>query len=174
MPTDKNSQKSQAEEKKLAPEHAAEAPKSAATPKDEKQAQPAEPEAKIVEVEAAPSNGKSILIVEDEKPLSHALEMKLKKNGYETKVVMNGQDALAELKAKQYHMVLMDLIMPVMDGFELLTAMNEANLKIPAIVLSNLGQEEDRKKAAELGAIEYYVKANTPISEIIERVKKSA
>jgi len=120
-----------------------------------------------------PSNGKAILIVEDEKPLSHALEMKLKKNGYETKVVLNGQEALDELKIKKYHMILMDLIMPVMDGFELLTAMQAAKLSVPAIVLSNLGQEEDRKKAAALGAIEYFVKANTPISEIIARVQKS-
>lgn len=120
-----------------------------------------------------PSNGKSILIVEDEKPLSHALEMKLIKNGYCAKVVPNGTEAMTELKANKYNMVLLDLIMPVMDGFELLTAMKAANINIPSIVLSNLGQEEDRAKAKTLGAIDYFVKANTPISEIIARVEKS-
>jgi DNA-binding response OmpR family regulator len=124
-------------------------------------------------VSKAPGNGKSVLIVEDEKPLSHALEMKLVKNGYNAKVVPNGTEAIAELKANKYNMVLLDLIMPVMDGFELLTAMKAANINIPSIVLSNLGQEEDRAKAKTLGAIDYFVKANTPISEIIARVEKS-
>ncbi|MEQ1849520.1 MAG: response regulator [Candidatus Peribacteraceae bacterium] len=119
------------------------------------------------------SKGKSILIVEDEKPLSHALEMKLTKVGYTTKVVMNGQDALAALKAGKFDLVMMDLIMPIMDGFELLKEIKDAGVKVPAIVLSNLGQEEDRKKASELGAIDYFVKANTPISEIVARAEKA-
>jgi DNA-binding response OmpR family regulator len=64
-----------------------------------------------------------LLIVEDERPLSHALDMKLKNQGYTTKVVTNGQDALKELKSTKYDLVLMDLIMPVMDGFAMLQEM---------------------------------------------------
>lgn len=118
-------------------------------------------------------NGKLILIVEDEKPLSHALEMKLKGQGYTTKVVTNGQDALAELKNGKVSMVLLDLIMPVMDGFGVLTEMANKKLKVPVIVLSNLGQDEDRTKAKTLGAVDYFVKSNTPIADIVTRVKKS-
>lgn len=158
MAPEKNTKKTKAEEAET-------------TTPDEVKAAPAPAEP----VAAAPvaSKGKSILIVEDEKPLSHALEMKLKKSGYDTTVVMNGQDALAAMKAGKYDLVMMDLIMPVMDGFELLKAMKDAGLKVPALVLSNLGQEEDRKKASELGAIDYFVKANTPISEIIARAEKA-
>lgn len=116
-------------------------------------------------------NGKTILIVEDEKPLSHALEMKFKGQGYGTKVVINGQEALAELGKAKYDIVLMDLIMPVMDGFGMLEEMQKRGLKIPVIVLSNLGQDEDRTKAKALGAVDYFVKSNTPIADIVARVK---
>jgi two-component system OmpR family response regulator len=114
---------------------------------------------------------KQILIVEDERPLSHALEMKLQNQGFATKVVTNGQEALAELESGKWSMVLLDLIMPVMDGFALLEEMRAKEISTPAIVLSNLGQDEDRAKAKALGAIDYFVKSNTPIAEIMERVK---
>ena len=117
--------------------------------------------------------GKLILIVEDERPLSHALEMKLKNQGYATKVVTNGQDALAELKNAKYVMILLDLIMPIMDGFGVLEEIKNQKLKIPVIVLSNLGQDEDRVKAKALGAVDYFVKSNTPIADIVAKVKSS-
>jgi DNA-binding response OmpR family regulator len=150
MATEKNTKKTGAEEQKP------DAPAPASAP-----------------VTPVASKGKSILIVEDEKPLSHALEMKLTKNGYTTKVVMNGQDALTALKMEKFDLVMMDLIMPIMDGFELLKAIKDAGIKVPTIVLSNLGQEEDRKKASEMGAIDYFVKANTPISDIVARAEKA-
>lgn len=122
---------------------------------------------------AGTSKTKSILIVEDERPLSHALEMKLKSQGFVTKVVTNGTEALAELKKTPYDMMLLDLIMPVMDGFSVLTEIAEQKLKVPVIVLSNLGQDEDRAKAKSLGAVDYFVKSNTPIAEILTRVQES-
>lgn len=112
-----------------------------------------------------------VLIVEDEKPLSHALEMKLKNQGFSTKVVVNGQEAIKELKETKYDLVLLDLIMPVMDGFAVLEEMRNQKLNVPVIVLSNLGQEEDRAKTKSLGAVDYFVKSNTPIAEILKRVK---
>jgi DNA-binding response OmpR family regulator len=126
--------------------------------------------------EAAPStpvpSAKGIvLVVEDEKPLAHALEMKLKHEGYNVKVVMNGEEAIAELKNPGYGMMLLDLIMPRVDGFTVLNEMKSNNISMPVIVLSNLGQEEDRKKAKELGAADYFVKSNTPIADIVTRVK---
>ena len=134
------------------------------------------PEAVPSEKPAAPagpavSNGKRILIVEDERPLSHALEMKLKNQGYDTHVVMNGSDALAEVKGGKYDLVLLDLIMPIMDGFAVLAELKAQKIKIPVIVLSNLGQDEDRSKTKDLGAIDYFVKSNTPIADIVARVK---
>jgi len=120
-----------------------------------------------------PAAGKTILIVEDEKPLSHALEMKLKHEGFATKVVKNGQEALDALSKETFGMVLLDLIMPILDGFSVLEEIKNKKLKVPVIVLSNLGQDEDRTKAKALGAIDYFVKANTPIAEIVSRVKQS-
>jgi DNA-binding response OmpR family regulator len=124
------------------------------------------------EKKAVPT-GKMILIVEDEKPLAHALEMKLKNEGYATKTCMNGSDALEEIKKADYALMLLDLIMPVIDGFAVLEGMQTAKVKTPVIVLSNLGQEEDRAKAKTLGAIDYFVKSNTPLAEIIKRVKSA-
>ncbi len=119
------------------------------------------------------SNGKRILIVEDEKPLSHALEMKLKNQGYDTHAVMNGADALVEVKNGKYSLILLDLIMPVMDGFAVLEELKNQKIKVPVIVLSNLGQDEDRAKTKALGAIDYFVKSNTPIADIVARVKSA-
>lgn len=120
-----------------------------------------------------PATGKVILIVEDEKPLSHALEMKLKHQGFATKVVTNGQEALDALSKETFAMVLLDLIMPVIDGFGVLEEIKNKKIDVPVIVLSNLGQDEDRAKAKALGAIDYFVKANTPIAEIVSNVKQS-
>lgn len=117
--------------------------------------------------------GKMVLIVEDERPLSHALEMKLKNRGFGTKVVTNGRDAIKELKEAKYHLVLLDLIMPVMDGFAVLEEMQNQKLNVPVIVLSNLGQEEDRAKTKSLGAVDYFVKSNTPIADILRRVQEA-
>jgi DNA-binding response OmpR family regulator len=115
--------------------------------------------------------GRRILIVEDEKPLSHALAMKLKHEGFETDLAMNGAEAIEKLKTEEYSMVLLDLIMPVIDGFGVLEEIRSRQLKTPVIILSNLGQDEDRAKAKELGAVDYFVKSNTPIADIISRVK---
>lgn len=139
------------------------------TPVPEEKAVPQEIPAKV----AAASTGKTVLIVEDEKPLSHALEMKLKNQGFGTKVVTNGQDAIKELEENKYHLVLLDLIMPVMDGFAVLEEMRSKKIKVPVIVLSNLGQDEDRAKTKSLGAVDYFVKSNTPIADILKRVKEA-
>ncbi len=141
------------------------------TPKSKQQKDvPAEPTLQT-DVKTVKTNGKRILIVEDERPLSHALEMKLGHEGYETHVVTNGTDALEVLKTEKYHLILLDLIMPVMDGFAVLAALKEHKNTVPVIVLSNLGQAEDQAKTKELGAVDYFVKSNTPIADIVARVK---
>lgn len=123
-------------------------------------------------VPVKPGNTKCILVVEDERPLAHALEMKLTNEGFTVHVATNGVDAVAEVKKGGYIIMLLDLIMPLMNGFQVLEEMRAKNIKLPVIVLSNLGQDEDRTKAKELGAVDYFVKSNTPISDIIHRVKQ--
>jgi len=119
------------------------------------------------------SGKKRILIVEDERPLAHALELKMTHEGYETKVASTGSEGLKEAQSGGYDLILLDLILPEMDGFAILEAL-KAGGKMPVIiVLSNLGQDEDRKKAAEFGAKDYLVKSNVPLSDIVKVVKAS-
>ena len=121
-----------------------------------------------------PKTMKRILIVEDERPLSHALELKLANCGYETKVVETGTDAVKEMKDGSYAVFLLDIIIPEMDGFAVLKELSKSKIKTPIIILSNLGQEEDKERAKTLGVKEYCVKANTPLAEIVDIVKKYA
>jgi DNA-binding response OmpR family regulator len=117
-------------------------------------------------------DGKKILIVEDERPLAHALELKVGHEGYQTHVSLTGAEGLKEALTGGYDCILLDLIMPEMDGFTLLQELNAKKIKTPVIVLSNLGQEEDRAKAKSFGVVDYFVKANTPIVNIVKRVKE--
>ncbi len=117
--------------------------------------------------------GKSLLIVEDERPLAHALELKMKHEGYNVQVALTGAEGMRLALTNPYDLILLDIIMPEVDGFTLLETIREKKVQTPVIVLSNLGQEEDRQRAKSLGVLEYFVKANTPISEIVTRVKSA-
>ncbi len=112
--------------------------------------------------------GKKILIVEDERPLAHALELKFSHEGYGVTIATDGAEALKIANAGTFAVILLDLIMPNLDGFGFLEHMKK---KTPVIVLSNLGQDEDKQRAKALGAAGYFVKSNTPITEIIAKVK---
>jgi DNA-binding response OmpR family regulator len=114
-----------------------------------------------------------ILIAEDEKPLARALELKLTRSGFQARVVLNGAEALRALKEETFDLILLDLIMPQKNGFEVLEEMRAQNIKIPVIVVSNLGQEEDRKRVEELGAIQYLVKSNVSLAEIVKGIKSA-
>ena len=120
--------------------------------------------------EPAATGKKRILIVEDERPLAHALELKLGHEGYETVVALSGAEGLEKAHNEKFDCILLDLIMPEVDGFSFLQEYRKKS-QTPVIILSNLGQEEDKAKAKTLGATDYFVKANTPILTIVTRVK---
>ena len=113
---------------------------------------------------------KKILIFEDEKPMAHALELKLKHAGFDAKAVFNGEDGIKLLQKEKFSLILLDLIMPKMNGFAVLEALKAQKIETPVIVLSNLSQEEDEKRAKALGVKEFFIKSNTPIVKIVERV----
>ena len=115
---------------------------------------------------------KKILIVDDEKPVAKAFGLKLGRAGFESEVAFDGVDALEVLAKKNFDLILLDIIMPRMDGFEFLAELKNRNINIPVIVTSSLSQDEDEKRARDLGAIDYFVKSDTPISNIVEYVKK--
>src|SRR6185369_2365140 len=110
---------------------------------------------------------KKVLIVEDEKPMAHALELKLTKVGYLPVVCHDGESALKILQQEKFDLILLDLMMPKLDGFGVMEQLKSQNSKISIIVTSNLGQEEDSRRAKELGALEYIIKSDTPIGEIV-------
>lgn len=113
---------------------------------------------------------KKILIIEDERTLARALELKLTHTGFKAKVVYNGEDAVELFKKESFDLILLDLIMPKMDGFMVLALLKVKKIKTPVIVLSNLSQQNDMKRTKEFGAKEFFIKSNTPIATIIERV----
>ncbi len=115
---------------------------------------------------------KKVLVVEDEKPMAKALVLKLTKAGYDTQAAHDGEAALAKLREEHFDVMLLDLIMPKLDGFGVLEAMKAEGLKTPVIVSSNLGQENDQDRAKNLGAKDYFIKSDTPISGVIEHIKK--
>lgn len=116
--------------------------------------------------------GKKILIVEDERPISKALELKLNNSGFEAMAAYDGLQALTKIETDKPDLVLLDLVMPNLDGFGLLNKLKEKNISVPVIVTSNLSQEEDINKAKSLGAIDYYVKSNTSLSAIVDLINK--
>lgn len=115
---------------------------------------------------------KKILIAEDEKPMAHALQMKLEHVGYEAVIAEDGGIALEELRKKTYDLLILDIMMPKVDGWAVLEALQKEGNKIPVIVASNLSQTEDEKRARELGAKDFIIKSNTPLAQIIESIQK--
>jgi DNA-binding response OmpR family regulator len=115
---------------------------------------------------------KKILIVEDEKPMAHALELKLAHAGFDAKIVLNGEEAIDILKDEKFDLILCDLVMPELDGFSLMQTLKDQKNKIPIVVLSNLSQQDDENRARELGAINFFVKSDMPITEIIHYVEE--
>lgn len=116
---------------------------------------------------------KKILLAEDDKFISLAYLDGLKRAGYEVEHAKNGKEALEKAKSFLPDLIFLDIIMPEMNGFEALEEIkkDESLKNIPVIVLSNLGQDTDIKKGKELGAIDYLIKANFSMAEVIKKIE---
>jgi DNA-binding response OmpR family regulator len=116
-----------------------------------------------------------ILVVEDETFLVKIYAVKLKKEGYDVSIANDGEAAVKMAADVKPDLILLDLILPKMNGFEALEKIraNAENKKTPVIVLSNLGQEEDIKRAESLGADDYLVKANFSIQDIVTKIRET-
>jgi DNA-binding response OmpR family regulator len=115
---------------------------------------------------------KKILILEDEKPLAHALELKLTHEGFEVITTDNGEIGVSILQKEKFDLILSDLIIPGIDGFGILEIIKTKKINIPVIIMTNLNQEDDKQRAYDLGAVDFFVKSNSTLSEIVEAVKK--
>ncbi|HSX16942.1 MAG TPA: response regulator [Patescibacteria group bacterium] len=116
-------------------------------------------------------NQKSVLVVEDEKPLAHALELKLQHEGFNVVVVSDGQQCLDMVQSQHFDVLLLDLIMPVLDGFQVLEKLQPMPNKPVIFVLSNLSQHEDEERVLRLGARKFFIKSDTPLTTIVDEVK---
>ncbi|MBI5798915.1 MAG: response regulator [Candidatus Yonathbacteria bacterium] len=119
------------------------------------------------------ANKKKVIIVEDDEHISKVYEIKLAKEGFETSLARDGEEAVAKITMERPSLILLDLMIPKKDGFGVLEDIKKVPelAGIPVIVLSNLGQKADQDRALALGANEYLVKVDYPIQEIVGKVK---
>ncbi|OGM31169.1 hypothetical protein A2803_01695 [Candidatus Woesebacteria bacterium RIFCSPHIGHO2_01_FULL_44_21] len=114
---------------------------------------------------------KKILVVEDDKFLANAYMVKLAKENFEVKLARNGEEALAVFTEFKPDLMLLDLVMPKKDGFEVLEQL-KGKTRVPILIASNLGQKEDIDRGMSLGAADFVVKSEMPISNVVEKIKK--
>jgi CheY-like chemotaxis protein len=115
-----------------------------------------------------------ILLVEDDRFLRKAAEATLRQRGYAVVTAADGEEALQRAAAEAPDLVLLDLIMPKLQGFEVLRRLkaDPGTAGIPVIVLSNLGQERDVQQAMEGGAVAYFIKSNLSLQDLAREVEK--
>lgn len=114
-----------------------------------------------------------ILIIEDDTMLNKIYQTKLGILGYQVVAAYDGEEGLKKIETENPSIVLLDLMLPKKNGYEVLEAVKQ-NLqlsRIPIILLSNLGQEEDVKRALALGAVDFLVKSNVKLETVINRVE---
>lgn len=122
----------------------------------------------------AQSSSKKIMIIEDDTTISNMYKTGLTNYGYEVSVAQNGEEGLKMVKQAKPNIILLDVIMPKIDGFAVLTQLkaDKDTKKIPVLMLTNLGQTEDKQRGKKLGAIDYIVKADFTPMQVSEKIKK--
>ncbi|MCK5061687.1 response regulator [Candidatus Parcubacteria bacterium] len=117
---------------------------------------------------------KKVLIVEDDKMISAMYETKLKQEKYNVIIAENGSQGLDLAVKEKPDLVLLDVILPQMDGFSVLRELrlNSNTKKIPIIMLTNLGTSEDQEKGKKMGATDYWIKAQMTPAQVSDKVKE--
>lgn len=120
--------------------------------------------------------GLKIMIVEDYQILREVISKKFSQEGFKVFAACNGQEALSNLESFEPDVILLDIIMPGLNGFEVLKKIRDNSdpkiSKTVVMMLSNLGDEDDVQKAMRIGADDYMIKSDFTISEIIEKIKR--
>jgi len=116
---------------------------------------------------------KKILIIEDDKFLRELISRKISDEGFDVAEAVDGEEGVKKVKTEKPDLILLDLILPGIDGFEVLSRVKEDlnSASIPVIILSNLGQKEEVEKGLKLGAVDYLIKAHFTPGEIVEKIK---
>ena len=117
---------------------------------------------------------KKILLIEDEKIMVGLLRKKLTKEGYDVSVAWDGKEGLAKMKKVKPDLILLDIIMPEMGGFEVMKEIvkDRELKKIPIIIVSNSGQPVELERAKELGVKDWLIKTEFDPQEVLDKVIK--
>ncbi|MBU1164645.1 MAG: response regulator [Patescibacteria group bacterium] len=126
------------------------------------------------EVKQKIKTSKKILIIEDDKFLAKMLTKMLESHGYEIVVASSGREGLLKASTEEPKLVLLDIILPDIDGFDILETIktDDKTKKTPVIILSNLGQQEDIQQGKNLGAQDYLVKSEIKLDQVVDKVRK--
>jgi len=119
-----------------------------------------------------PERARRVLLAEDDRFLRRAAEARLRQHGLDVLTAADGEEALRLARAEPLDLVLLDVVMPKLEGFEVLRLLKEdpATARIPVIVLSNLGQERDVSQTMALSAVTFLVKAHLSLQDLVDRV----
>lgn len=118
------------------------------------------------------ADSRKIMVIEDDRFLSSLIKARLEKDSLNVTQAFDGEEAIKLLKQDRPDVVILDLIMPRVTGFEVLETISlspELN-QIPVVILSNLAQDSDIQKAKRLGAVEYFVKVRVSIDDLVNKV----
>ena len=119
-------------------------------------------------------NKKKILLVEDDDALANVYMIRLEAEGFDIRRVANGEDALAAAQDYRPDLIILDVMMPKVSGFDVLDILRNtpqtANIKV--IMLTALSQESDRQRAEQLGADDYLVKSQVVIADVVDHIKQ--
>jgi two-component system alkaline phosphatase synthesis response regulator PhoP len=115
-----------------------------------------------------------ILIIEDDRYISKMYQLKLSLDGFDVQVADNGRIGVEKVKEFKPDIILTDILMPEMDGFEVIKAVraDEESKSTPILIMSNLGQEDHIQKGLELGALGYIVKSQFTPSKVVDKIKE--
>ena len=115
-----------------------------------------------------------LIIIEDEETLINLLEKKLNQEGYEVDIAKNGEEGLEKIRSNKPDLILLDIVMPKMGGFEVMEILrkDEELKKIPIIIISNSGQPVELGRAKELGVVDWLIKTDFDPQEVVDKVKK--
>ena len=117
---------------------------------------------------------KKILLIEDEEGITLPLKIKLEKEGFKLIIAGDGEAGLAALRSEKPDLVLLDIILPKMSGFEILEQIKKENgaIKTPIVIISNLARECEIERGLSLGARDFIVKANLSLDNLVEKISK--
>ncbi len=117
----------------------------------------------------------TILIVEDEKLLAEAIKRKLEKNGFTVIIATEGGEGMQKALGEHPDLILLDIVLPLMDGLTLLERLREDNWgkNVPVIILSNLSDASTIKESKERGVYDYLVKTDWKLDQVVDKVKKT-